>query len=312
MTAIHLAHDTSPEQAEAAIDQAAAAGNVDVTLNGFSPTTWAVIAGRLPTGTRVSRVSDNHYKLTRVVVPAAKASSAIFYNLATANERGLGHAAANAQVVQEIRAQLNTGPLVAGYVEAIGWHLPGTITTDNGTRYKLIRDTSTPGRANIAAYVPEAAHLTRVRWHDLAFRWPAEHGGGLHPARSFLSFLVDGTKYVVAHQPPNQPQVTHAELVKGQTEGIDRLTRMLDGRTGVGRHRPAVVLADFNRAGNAAGPGPAELAHRIGGQVVNAARVDNAVVRGLVVTGVHYVNHLGGLTMNSDHGSYLHLTLRAA
>lgn len=302
MSTVRLAHDVNPEQAEGAVlAKLATSSRVDVTLNGFSPFAWSVIAGRLPAGTDVHRVSANHYTLT----PAAASTQVqTFYNLATAHERGLPHTQAQAQVDQEIRAQLALGPKVAGYVETIGWRLPRV------PGYTLIRDTSRPGRSDVAAYVSKAAKLTRIRWHDLTDTWGKTNPGaaGQHAARSFLSFRADGVKEVVAHLAPPH---TGAAGIAAQRQEYAAIARVVNGRLQGARflHRPAVILGDYNP--NATEHGALTLAQMIHGQAANTTRADNVVVRGLVVHGLHYLTHIGGLQMNSDHGSYLRLTLGA-
>lgn len=221
--------------------------------------------------------------------------TATFYNLGTVHERGVSRHAAQEQVNNEIRAQLESEkPKVAGYVEAIGWHLPRV------PGYRLLRDISTAGRANVAAYVAKSANLQRgsIKWHDLTDTWDKTNPGatGQHPARSFLTFRADGERFVIAHLAPPH---TGAAGIAAQRQEYAAIQRVVSGRA------PALVLGDFNP--NATEHGATTLAGMIGGRAANATRADNAVLQDLVLHAIHYVANIGHVVMHSDHGSYVRI-----
>ena len=61
-----------------------------------------------------------------------------------------------------------------------------------------------------------------------------------------------------------------------------------------------MVLADWNRNRYEAGPGQAEVARRIGGQV-HGTHIDAAVTRNWDVHEAVYVETIRGTTLRSDH-----------
>lgn len=101
------------------------------------------------------------------------------------------------QVGHELRAMATAKPAVIGVVEALGNHLPEL------PGYTLIRDTSTPSRANIAAYVRDDLDPTHIQWHDLKVGWARTKYPGNHEPRSILTFRIGGRfRVIVAHHPP--------------------------------------------------------------------------------------------------------------
>lgn len=208
-----------------------------------------------------------------------------FYNVGPGRDR--------AQVEAEIRVVLATGCAVLGLCEAIGYRLPDV------KGYTLVRDTSTPSRANIAAYVRDDLPISRVRWLDLTTTWPRTQHGGEHPPRSFLVFRAAGVQVIVAHQAPKNA----ATVWLAQWEGVNALVKVMDRRRSTddeARRRPRVVLWDANRQPNDTGPGPLYLAENTGGAVVGT-RIDNAVIRRGKASHVAYPERVGGVQLRSDH-----------
>ena len=107
-----------------------------------------------------------------------------FYNCAPAGDPGR-----RLQLPRELSALAKSGPRVIGLAETIGYDLPKL------GGYTLIRDTSRPGRANVAAYVEKGHDLRDVTWHDLTQTWSRTEHPGTHPARSWLEFYLDGDQF---------------------------------------------------------------------------------------------------------------------
>lgn len=217
------------------------------------------------------------------------------------------------QVTREIRAILTQNPAVLGLCEAVGYRLPEL------PGYHLIRDTSTPGRANVAAYVHATLPVTRIRWTDCDVTWKRPKHPGVHPARSILTFHAGGVQQTVHHQPPRY--VDHE--ITGQVEGNQRLTTLMapwtrdtwgrktpQQRTAA-RERPRVVIMDANRTGHDGGPGPAVLARAVQGRLVPDHVIDVGVVRGQIkIKGWTRPSRVAGVQLKSDHPHALALDLR--
>lgn len=186
----------------------------------------------------------------------------------------------------EIAHILDTRPLILGGVEATG------LDAMRHPDYRLIRDRSTKSRANILAYIHRGARFSHGGWLDLHGTWPRTEGPGIHEARSFPWFWVNGLKVVVVHYPPNN------------AKGRNRLQE--ECNLALAELRPDIAVGDFN--GRKGDPGigkPDALAHELGGRVVGD-RIDCAVVRGTVrVSRVAYPDRAGQLftkvQLRSDH-----------
>lgn len=221
----------------------------------------------------------------------------VFYNLRVGRS--------NLQVMRELNALARTNPDVIGVCEGVGYALiaiPG---------YTLVRDRSTASRANVAAYVRSDLRLRRISWIDLAETWGRTQHRGQHPPRSYLSMFVDGVHVIVAHQPPKGTDNTRA----AQQEGIDALVKAMAPWVGarrkfwpIARRRTRIVIFDANRTLAEDGPGPAELARRIGGHGISD-RIDTAVFRNGVVTNIEYPQSVAGIALRSDHRHALRFRL---
>lgn len=122
--------------------------------------------------------------------------------------------------------------------------------------YDLIRDRSTPGRANLAAYVANGdGGFLRYRYVDTKARWYRRQHPGMHPARAILvvRFIGDDAKPeqdVVVHLPP-----AGADTHRATQETWDAIIRVAAPwrrmAPGTGRYREALrvrrrVLGDLN------------------------------------------------------------------
>ncbi len=217
-----------------------------------------------------------------------------FYNCAPAGDPGRRE-----QLPKELRALVRSGPRVLGLCETIGYTLPAL------DGYDLIRDTSRPGRANIAAYVEKQGRdLTDVRWHDLDQTWSRTEHPGTHPARSWLEFFLDGDQFIIGHQPPKGTDNVLASQREGVELVVDLMAPWITHGNGRGKNRRRMALADWNRRRYEFGPGPGEIARRIGGEV-NGSHIDAAVTRNWHVLEAIYVETIRGTTLRSDHPSAL-------
>ncbi|WP_243058343.1 hypothetical protein [Nocardioides sp. SR21] len=218
------------------------------------------------------------------------------------------------QVVQEeLEAIASTEPAFIGTCEAIGY------VFDPLPRLELVRDRSTPSRANIATWVrKDLAGDLEQRWLDLSTTWPRTDRPGTHEPRSFQRVLVGRIPVFTAHQPP--PHVGTATAV-GQQEGVDALTRAIapwhrsdwtrrvPAEQEQARERPRVLLWDANRRPGDAGPGPTLLARQVHGRSVGH-RIDGAVVSGVTrVSRVDYPEQVAGVPLGSDHHHAFRFTL---
>jgi hypothetical protein len=187
--------------------------------------------------------------------------------------------------------------------------------------YTLLEDRSTKSRANVVAWVRnDLARPDTLRWIDLRTTWPRPKYAwlGRHEPRSYPAFMAGRIAVIGLQQPPpNLGRLTEP----AQREGIDRLApvmgpwlrRRWHNRESLDKHvaqlRPRVTIGDFNRRAREDGPGPAELAGRVGGHTVGN-RIDCAVVAGDVkVSHVDYPQHVNGVRLGSDHGHAFRMTL---
>lgn len=216
-----------------------------------------------------------------------------FYNLQVGRDRD--------QVARELRALLTDRPVLLGVCEATGYLLP------RFRGYTLLRDTSRPSRANVAAWVREDLYRHH-RWHDLTETWTRTEHPGTHEPRSWLEVSTGrgavGMQTLVGHQPPKGTDNTQA----AQAEGIALLERRMTpwrnpgwtGNSSLARLRTRLVLMDANRRTGEPGPGPDTLAAAIGGRVVGQG-IDCAVVRNGNPGAARYVRAAAGVTLGSDH-----------
>lgn len=206
-------------------------------------------------------------------------------------------------VTREIHALLADNPAVLGFCEAEGYIFPEV------EGYKLLRNRKNGGRRNVAAYVRKGLSLAKVRWHDMKETWNRTEHPGVHEARSWVSFRLDGVLIVIGHQPPKYTNNT----LKAQQEGLEFLTKKMAPWTvpAVWRFvrfrfrahelaRGRLVMADFNRGPQEDGPGPKELAKRCKG-AVHGKHIDCAVTRGMVVYKVEDFTDINGVHLGTDH-----------
>lgn len=233
----------------------------------------------------------------RSSTPASRRASAtsravLTYNLAPPDIRPGSRAQQNASANREIRGLLapdrrGRRPAALVVQEAIGYQLepvPG---------YRLIRDRSTPGRANVAAYVLDGLGPLHTEWVDARETWKRTDHPGRHPARSYVAFNVGNVRVIGGHQ---APITRNHDTLAAQREGVRIVSRLMHAY-----HGPSVVLWDANRKPGDSGPGPSTLAHEVGGRVAGTG-IDNAVIRGaLTVRRAWYVTRVRGRRLLSDH-----------
>lgn len=211
-----------------------------------------------------------------------------FYNLAPAGDPQRGPFF----VARELNAIANNRPYrpwrrrpkVIAVSEAIGRRLPEL------KRYRLIRDTSTPGRANLALYVLRRLKVTDVEWVDHEREWPRVLHSGMHPARSTLVCRVEDWTVIVGHAPqaPTTAKRTANEgLTSARGEWVSIVARLLH------RYDRVLLLTDPNGLGDdlmRAVPGM-----RTGGTAVEAAHVKGGALSWRTRAVVN------GVRMLSDH-----------
>lgn len=220
-------------------------------------------------------------------------------------------------VERELRAILtNWRPAILGVCETGGlgdlWGVED---------YIRIRDTSKPGRDNVAAYVKTNLDVRDIKWHDLKETWTKTNPGatGQHWPRSILEFRAGRLHVLVAHQPPKGTDNVKAS----QQEGIDKLTSRMgpwtrddwddrdDADKAEAQAQARLVLWDANRNRNESGPGPKMLGEQIDGYTAGG-RIDCCTYRGGEVTGcqdIAYPTTAGGVPLKSDHGAAFRCTL---
>lgn len=230
-----------------------------------------------------------------------------FYNLD--NNR------AQDQMAKEVKALLADRPAILGLCEALGYDLPAA------EDYRLVRDTSTKSRANIAAYVKTNLEFSDKQWHDLKETWSRTNPGatGQHEPRSILEFRAGRLKVWIAHQAPKGTDNTQA----AQKEGIDKLTARMAPWTrddwedktqeekSEAKAQARFVLWDANRKPNEDGPGPFSLSANIDGFIAGV-QIDNAVYRGGEVKAAkdsRYAHTVNGVELCSDHHDAFLFTL---
>lgn len=216
------------------------------------------------------------------------------------------------QMAKEVRGLLEgPNPHILAVCEAKGYDLPGV-----GGWRQVDRDTSRPGRANVAAYLRNDVELdqSKTKWWDLEEQWTRPNDPPhQHWPRSILEFAPEGILVWVHHQPPKGTDNTKA----AQQEGIDQLTQRMapwlrndwEDRTPEDQQRalnkPRVVLWDANRKPGESGPGPDMLARDIDGWNCGH-KIDLGTWRGHHVAGVkspEYIASANGVQLKSDHGT---------
>lgn len=188
-----------------------------------------------------------------------------------------------AQIEAELRAQANDlrrdpdrrQPKVIGVCEAIGKRLPHL------ARYGApIRDTSPPGRANLALYVLDRLE-SDWSWIDLHETWPRTEHPGTHPPRSLLVAQVDDWRVIVGHAPPLGRGTADA-----RNEWLTAIGAQIHAVSG-----PVLALTD-----------PNGLAARLlrPNVVTSGSPVEAAHGKGVILD-AHTVEVLNGVPMRTDH-----------
>lgn len=201
-------------------------------------------------------------------------------------------------VARELHAIAATGPTEIALVETIGNTLPRL------RGYRLLADTTTRSRANVAVYVAE--DFTRLRgpdWHDRRCTWDRTEGPGRHEPRSDLEYRLGRTQRLIAHQPPRA--AGHAARAEGIDVLGDALTpwRRRKGLRGrLERARPRLLTWDANARAGEPGPGPDQLARLTGTRVILGRLIDQALGRRIRVHSARPVGRFGRVRLTSDHG----------
>lgn len=211
-------------------------------------------------------------------------------------------------------------PKVLCGVEGVGYDLKPI------RGYVLIRDRSTPERANVFVYVRANRRIGRVRWHDLHQTWRMVKHPGMHDPRSFLELVVEHVLVLVGHQAQHPATTPHHDTGEAQSEGADLVEQVLTPQLRpsweqksaeqrlVAEERPMVAILDWNDS-REGGPTAQTVAEAVGG-VVAGRPVDRAVVRNAKVKSARYV---GGVLLGqvftrllSDHREAFVLDLLVA
>ncbi len=174
-------------------------------------------------------------------------------------------------------------PKGIGVAEAIAKRLPTL------PRHDLIRDTSRPGRANLALYV--LARLAHDHeWVDLHETWPRTERPGTHPPRSLLVAQVEDWRVIVGHAPPlaRGTADARAEWLAAMVEAI---LDTPDDRT------PVLALTDPNGLGPRLLLGP--------GMVTGGSPVEAVHGRRVILDHAQTVEAVNGVRMRTDHGRAL-------
>lgn len=226
----------------------------------------------------------------------SKTYSLAFYNLRVGRPAG--------QVEKEIRAILNEWrPAILGLCEALGYDLPGV------QDYVKIRDASSKSRENIAAYVKASLDgPDKIQWHDMEETWSRTERPGTHEARSWLEFRAGKLQALIGHQPPKGTDNTKA----AQSEGIELCKKRMAPWTRAdwserseedkadAKAQARIALADWNRKPGEEGPGPTQLAEKIGGYTIGK-KIDGAVARQAELVSSSYPEWAGSVDLCSDH-----------
>jgi hypothetical protein len=207
-----------------------------------------------------------------------------FYNLAPAGDpqRGPAFVARESEAIVNNRPRngLRRHPKVYGVVEAIGRRLPEL------EHYTMIRDTSTPSRANIALYVRKGLKVGTVRWIDHQREWKRPLHPGMHEPRSTLVVTVEDWTVVVAHA----PQVG-APMAAARDEWLAIEAHLL---AAANRNWPVLLLSDSNALWD-------ELLKRNAGTAMGGTPIESAHTRFAVLRRVRVRPSVGGVPMLSDH-----------
>lgn len=231
-----------------------------------------------------------------------------FYNLRVGRN--------GAQVARELRAMASTKPLTIELVEALGYDLPKL------DGYKLLRDTSTRGRANVAAYARDDYPVKGPWWIQCHETWDRPKGPGRHWPREHMVYTFGRMQRIVGHVPP---RYGNDNAYASQRESIVKIAdRMAPWRNNEGhwrqtsrtgrlynRLRPRAATCDFNRTKGEIN-GPSMLAHLIGGKA-HGERIDATVVRNVRVQSIRAVSSVKRVALRSDHGHAMRIawTVRA-
>lgn len=216
------------------------------------------------------------------------------YNLAPAGDpnRGPEFVARELNAIANNRPRrLRRRPKVIGTMEAVGRRMPQL------DHYRMVRDTSTPARANLCLYVLRRLHLGDRRWVDLKLTWPRVLHAGTHPPRSILIQHVEGWRVVLSHAPQGVRTLFRDEvrdgLLAARHEWVEAIVEVLQES-----RMPTLLLTDPNGL-------QLVLRRRVPDLVVTGTAVEAAHARRAVFTGSWLPRRINGVPMLSDHGRAL-------
>lgn len=181
-------------------------------------------------------------------------------------------------------------------VETTGWRLPWSLT------HRRIRDTSTPGRANVSMYVLRRLRRGRAQWVDHERTWPRVLHPGMHPARATLVVPVEDWTVIGGHAPQAPRSVFGSLTVRALSDARGEwlgITASLFDRVG-----PVVLLSDPNGLGD-------DLVRQLGPRAVTGGTATEAVHGlGVVIDDARASGSVDGVRMRSDHRKALVGTAR--
>jgi hypothetical protein len=212
----------------------------------------------------------------------------------------------NDQMVKEVKAIAKFGDDVLCFCEAVGYNMPGL---DGFVMYD--RDKSRPGRENIVTYVNVKWPIdkNRSQWHDLNQTWTRTNPGasGQHWPRSIQEVVIGQVQLLNLHNPPKGTD----NVQKSQQESIDKLVKRMTPNPddSQSNKRPRISVGDFNRRPEEDGPGPGQLANKVGGYSTGD-KIDCAVRRQMGLQWVKYLANANGVDLKSDHGHMMRIMLK--
>jgi hypothetical protein len=200
------------------------------------------------------------------------------YNLGPAGDRPRRQGRREILAILRKRDAKGRRRKVLALFEAIDWRLPRVMPWLLG--YRLIRDTSTPGRANLALYVLRRLKVTDVEWIDHEREWPRVLHDGNHPARATLFCRVEDWPTIVGHGPQaatpefwerfmsrERAQHTAVKINEARDECLSIWVRLLRA------HDRVLLLTDPNGLGD-------DLMRAVSGMRTGGTAVEAAHVKG--------------------------------
>lgn len=172
-------------------------------------------------------------------------------------------------------------------VETVGW---GKLPAFGAN---MIRDTSTPERANLTLWLAKRLTIVSVEWVKSPGVWPRTQHGGMHDPRVFIKAVVKTktlppTRVIGGHAPPGVPGADEARKTWVRTAADLCDTKM-----------PVLLLADPNGLID-------DLLRYIGDPkaVTCGTAGEAAYARGFIFDSADTYNEVNGVTMRTtDHGA---------